>query len=114
MAANAGRAVQRVVVIHVTVGALPWRHHVHAGQSESSGGVIKPAVGPRDCVVTLLASGRETRMRHWARGMIVVILMAVDACRAGDVVVVIDVAIGALPRWHHVRARQRKSRLGVV
>jgi len=34
--------------------------------------------------------------------------MAGDASRAGEVVVVIDVAIGALPRWHGMHTRQRE------
>ena len=40
--------------------------------------------------------------------------MATDARCNRDVVVVVDVAIGALARWHHMGAGEREARLGVI
>ena len=114
VAGDACRAVQGVVVIDVAVGALPRRHHVQSGERESRSGVIKLAVHPQHRIVALLARCGETRMRHRRGRVVVVGLVATDARRAGDAVVVVHVAVSALPRRYHVRSRQRESRLRVV
>ena len=44
---------------------------------------------------------------------LIVLQMATDAGRGGQVVVVVDVAIGTLPWWNGVQAGKRKRR-GVV
>ena len=114
MAGDAGAACKVVIVVDVAIGALARRHGVQAGQSKAGGGVIECRVGPRRCVMTLLASGREARVRY-RRGRVVEIgLVATDAGRIGDVVVVVDVAIGACARRHRVGSGERKSRLGVI
>ncbi len=106
---DAGCAVQRVIVVDVAVGAQPGRHGVHASQRKSGGGVIEASIGPLHRVVALLASGRESGMRHRSRCRIVVILVATDARRDRDVVVVVDMAVRALPRRNRMRTGQRKS-----
>jgi len=105
VAAHAGAGVQAVVVVDVAIGALPGRHGVHAGQGEAGRGVVKFAVGPLHRVVALLAGRRKARVRHRRGGLVVVILVAADARGVGDVVVVVDVAVSALPRRYGVRAR---------
>ena len=40
--------------------------------------------------------------------------VAANAGRRGDVVVVVDVAVDTLPRWHGVPARQRKPHRSVI
>jgi len=73
--------------------------------------VIEFSVGPLHRVVALLASRRESRMGHRCGGVVVVGLMAADARRIRDVVVIVNVAIGARSRWNGVRTGQRESRL---
>ena len=109
VACHASRVGQVVIVVDVTINALSRRHGVHAGQSESRGRVIELTIRPLHRVMTLLAGRRESRMRHWRGRVVVVGLMATHARRAGQVVVVIDVAIRTLPRWDRVRTRQRES-----
>ena len=105
---DARRAVQRVVVVNVAVRTLARRNGVQARQSKASGGVIKFAIGPQHRVVALLAGRGEARMRHRRRRVVVVGLVATDARRGGDVVVVVDMTIRALPRRHRMRAGQRE------
>ena len=114
VAGDARRAVQGVVIVDVAVRALAWRNGVQACQRKAGGGVVKLPVGPQHRVVTLLARRGKTRVRHRRGGIVVVGLMTADAGRAGNAVVVVDVAVHALPRRHRMAARQRKSRFRVV
>jgi len=90
-------AIQRVIVADVTIGAETRRHGVRVGQRETGGGVVKLAIGPQNGVVAGIASCREPgRGVGYGRGRIVVIgLVAGHASRAGQAVIVVDVAIGA-------------------
>jgi len=76
--------------------------------------VVELSVGPLHRVVALLAGRRESSVRHWRSCRVVVVLMATDAGGAGDVVVVVDVAIGASARRHHMCAGQWESGLRVI
>ena len=111
---HARGAAQRVVVVEVAIGALPRRHGVQTGQREPGGGVVKFAVGPLHRVMALLARGREAGMGHRRRGGVVGGLVAADACRAGNAVVVVDVTVAALPRRYGVRASEREPGFCVI
>ena len=50
-------------------------------------------------------------MRYWRRGIVVVGLMAADARRIRNAVVIVDVAIGAGARRNCVRTGEREARL---
>ncbi len=65
----AGRAAQIVVVINVAVGTRAGRNRVRTDKNKSGRRVIELAIGPLHGIVTLLASGRESTVRNWARGM---------------------------------------------
>ena len=114
MAAYASRGAQRVIVVDVAVGTGSRWHCVHPRQDESGSRVIELAVGPLHGVVALLASRRESLMGYRSGRVVVVGLVATDARCNRDVVVVVDVTVGALARWHHMRTGQRETRLGVI
>ena len=96
VATHAARAVQRVVVVDMAIGALARRNRVHAGQSESSRGVVELSIGPLHYVMTLFACRGETSMRHRARRAGEILLVTREARHTRQVVVVVDVAISAL------------------
>jgi len=116
MARIAQRAVQRVVIADVAVGANPRRHQVGSSQLEAGCRVIEGAVAPLHRIVASFAGGRECRrnMIHRRLGVVVVGLMAGDARRPGQVVVVVQVAIRALPWRNHMGASQRKAGAVVI
>ena len=108
-------AGQVVIVFDVAIGALPGRYRVCAGQRKSGAVVIEGCVQPRSRVVALIAALRK--VRRYVIGIrcsLIVRQVARHAGRAGEVVIVIDVAIGALPRRYRVHARQRKSSAVVI
>lgn len=108
--------VQRVVAVDVAIRALPRRNDMRTGQREAGGGVIEFAIGPRDGVVAALACRWEFRsdVVHRCDCVVVVVLMATHAGGARQVVVVIDVAVGAQPRRNGVRTRQGEPCAGVI
>ena len=82
---------------------------MHACQRKSGTVVVEGGIQPRTRVVALVAPFREVRGHVIGiRRSLIVLQMAGDASRAGEVVVVIGVAIGTLPRRHGMHARQRE------
>ena len=78
--------------------------------------MIKLAVGPQHRIVAAIASSWEMRgnMVHGAERIVVVRLMARHAGCARQIVVVVDVAIGAQARRHSVCPRQSEPRSRVI
>ena len=111
VAVPAGRAAQGVVVVHVARGAQDRK--VRTGQGEARGGVVEDSARPVGGGVAsgtiLRESGGQVRR---VVGPIVVGLVAVPAGAAGQAVVVIDVALGALHR--RVETGECEARAGVV
>lgn len=68
--------------------------------------MVEGGVGPLDRIVARLAGcgERSRNVIHRSRRVVVIILVTTDASRVGDVVVIVDVAVGALPRRHGVTA----------
>ena len=114
VAGNAGRVRDVVVVVDVAVGARPWRNRVGTGQRESGLRVIELGIRPLDCVVALLAGRREAGVRHGADSTAEILRMARNARSIRDVVVVVDVAVGAGPRWNSMRPGQGERGFRVV
>ena len=103
VASDASGAVQTVVIVDVAIGAGSRWHRVHSGERESGGGVVKRRVHPVSRVVTGIAGLREVG-RHVVgiRRSLIVLEVAGDAGRAGQGVVIVDMAIGARARRHRV------------
>ena len=114
VAGYAGRAVQSVIAVDVAIRAGTRRHRVQTGQSESGGGVIELAIGPLHGVMALLAGGGESGMRQRRRRVVEISLVTADARHGGQVVVVVDVAIGAFARRYGMAAGEKESGGGVV
>ena len=114
MATHARRRRQVVIIVDVAISTSARRHSVQSGQSEARRGVIELAISPLNRVVALLAGGRESGVRYRSGGVIVIGLVTADARDIGDVVVVVDVAIGTLPRRNGMGSGERESRLGVI
>ena len=115
VAADAGVRGQVVVVVDVAIGALARRNGVHPSEGEADVVVIKRRVRPRSGVVALLAGLRQIASNVVGiGGSLVVLQVAGHACRAGEVVITVDVTVGALPRRNSVRSRQRKAGAVVI
>ena len=112
VARHTGCVRQLVVAVHVTQRAS--RGRVKARERPTGLGVIELAVHPQHSVVAAFARGRETESHviHWRLRSVVSRLVAGHARRAGQFVVVIDMAQCALKR--RMRSGQRKAHLRVV
>lgn len=106
----------RVVVIHMATGT--GHRGVRASQREWCGVVIEGAVRPQGSVMTKLAGRGEAHLNVVNRRRCVVVVgqMARHArrIRARQVVIIVDMAIGANARGYGMRIGQRKSSGGVV
>jgi len=113
--AHTGRGGQVVVVSDMAIGALPWWDGVQPGQREVREVVVERCVRPRSRAVTQLASlrkaGGDVVRIHCA---LIILQMAVHAGGAGQVVVVVDVTVGALARRDGVAPRERKTGRAVI
>jgi len=77
--------------------------------------MVEGGISPCRGVVALLASLREVRSRVIGiRRALVILQMAGDASRTAQIVVVVDVTLGTLPRRNSMRPGQRKAGGGMV
>ena len=106
------RVRELVVIVNVTLGAR--RSCVLAGQSPAGRCMIELAVRPQHVVVAVFACGRETQSHMIHRRLRIVVsgLVAGHARRAGQFVVVINMAQCTLQR--RMRSGQREASLRVV
>ena len=73
--------------------------------------MIELAIAPLDRVVALFAVRRKSRVGNRTLGIVEIVLVARNAGRVADAVVVVDVAVDASTRWDGVRPRQVKASL---
>ena len=98
---DASGAGQVVVVVNVTIGAGAWWHGVQSGQRKTCAVVIERGIQPCACAMALLAGLREVRSRVVGIGRTLKVLeVAGHAGRAAQIVVIVDVTIGA-GAWRH-------------
>jgi len=114
MAADAGRRQRGVVIVDVAVGAGPRGHRVRSRQWKGRVVVIESRIRPGSRVMAKLASRREAGMRHGTVCPGEIGLVARNAERAVQLVVVVDVAIRARPWGHGVRTGQWEAGLRVI
>src|SRR5215467_5769678 len=98
-------AVQRVVVVGVTVGAHARRYSVRSRQLEAGAGVVEGTIGPLRGVVAALAGRRQSRggVIDGRQRVGVIVLMTRVAGRGRQVVVVVAMAVRTLTGWNHMR-----------
>ncbi len=111
MAGHAGGAGQIVIIVGVAIAALPRWNCVLTGERKSSQAVIKVRVRPTAGVVAsgALSIGKRLLIVFRIGGAEVIRLVAGVASSAGQIVIIVDVAIGAGARRHRMHAGQRES-----
>jgi len=100
----------RIVIVHVATRA--GHAGVSTGKRKGRVVMIKNALGPNHRVVAQRAVGRKTSVIDWCQRSREICLVARNAGRAGQAVVVIDVAGSA--GHAYVRAGQRKAGRGMI
>lgn len=106
VARNAGGAGQVVIVVDVAVGTLSRRNRMRSGQRESGAAVIKSRIQPRTRVVALIAGLGKVRRDVVRIGRALVVgKVTAHARRIRNVVVVVNVAVGAQARRHGMHSR---------
>jgi len=115
VARDTGCRREVVVVVDVAVEADAWRIGVGVCQRKAYRRMVKRRGLPGTGVVARLASLREPSSDViWIRRPLEIAQVATHAGGARQVVVVVDVAIEAYPRWIGMRVGQRKAGAGVI
>ncbi len=115
VARDACGAGQAVIIVDVAVSAGPRRHRVRACKSEVDHGMVEGSRGPRYRGVALRAVRREISGQViWIRGPLKILEVAANAGGAAQVVIIVDVAVEALPRRHGVSTAQGESNRIVI
>lgn len=110
VASNAGRAIQTVVSVDVTLRALQW--NMGSGQRESGGGVIERCARPGDSCVAGVTSRRETCLGVvGVGGALVVLHVAGRAQATGQAVVPVHVTLRTLHRGMESGQRESGGRM---
>ena len=84
------------------------------GQRKPGLRVIEFGIRPLDGVMTLFAGGRESGVRDRTLRIVEIVLVARNASRVRDVVVVVDMAVGARSWRNRMGTGQRETGLRVI
>ena len=114
VAGHARRAVQCVVIVDVAIRALARRNGVQSGQREAGHRMVEPAIAPLHRIVAGFACVRESVMRHRGVRAGEILLVAAETRHCTQGVIVVDMAVGALPRWIRVSSGKNKTGRAVV
>lgn len=99
----------------MAIRAETRRHGVTSRQGETGIAVVEGGIGPRTRAVALIACLRKAG-RNVIRvcGSLIVLQMTCHAGRARQGVVIVHVAIDALPRWNGVQSGQWETSSVVI
>ena len=109
VAGHARRATQGVVIVDVTIGALARGNGVQSGQRKAGGRMIELGIAPLHRIVAGFARVREPGVRHRSGSTGEIFLVAAETRHRTQGVVVVDVAVGAEPRWNRVSSGENKT-----
>lgn len=113
--AHAGIGRQVVIVVDVAVRTQPRGHCMRTRQHEAGGGVIESCSQPGSRVVTLVASlGKVLSHVTWIGCGLIILQVTRHARGAGQVVIIVDMAVGTLPRGYGMHPGKRESDQVVV
>ena len=87
---------------------------MQSGQREAGRRVIELGVAPLHRIVAGFAGVREPGMRHGSGRAGEIFLVAAETRHRTEGVIVVDMAVGALPRWNRVSPGQIKTCRAVV
>ena len=76
--------------------------------------MVKLGIRPQHGVVALFARRGEARMRHGRRCVVEIRLVAGNARRHRNLIVVVDVTVRAWQRWRYVCSRERETGLRMI
>ena len=76
--------------------------------------MVELAIGPLHRIMALLAGRREAVVRYRRRRTGEILLVAGNACRRRQVVIVVRVAIHALPGWNRMSPAQNEPGCVVI
>ena len=114
VAGYARRAVQCVIIVDVTIRALARRNGVQSGQREAGRRMIELGIAPLHRIVAVFTCVREPAVRHRSGRAGEIFLVAAKTGHRTQGVIVVGMAIDALPRWNRVPSGQNKTGRAMV
>ena len=114
VAGHTRSATQCVVIVDVAIRALARRNGVQSSQHEAGHRMIELGIAPLHRVVAGFARVREPAVRHRSGRGGEIFLVTTETRHRTQGVIVVDMAVGALPRWDRVSSGQNKTSRAVV
>jgi len=102
VAGHTRRAVQCVVIVDVAIRALARRNSMQSGQREAGRRMIELGIVPLHRIVASFAGVGEPAVRHRSGRAGEIFLVAAETRHRTQGVIVVEMAVGALPRWNRV------------
>jgi len=114
VAGYARRTVQCVVIVDMAIRTLARRDGVQSSQHEAGHRMIELGIAPLHRIVAGFARVREPAVWHRSGRRGEIFLVTAETRHRTQGVIVVDMAVGALPRWDRVSSGQNKTSRAVV